>query len=320
MSHFMKIFSTLTITVCFLSCSSWALSISTTTTCSSQLRELATQMDEAFSRVFDDVAEIGNSVRTSTAAPPTGRGSTATPVTSVPPSSRPTSRIPSTAPPPSGGPIFTAGFRPLSFSPDIVGRLGRRSRSITHSGVRTLRSLYQNLTLARGEAPSDTVYDQFVSAMSDISQQHFKACYGPSDERVRPAHGPSLIRQFNGLSNTSRVHELRTVFAKLLCIRDQNSRVGKRSTSKLEGFFDRLSSRDFGDVFGFTGINAVMPTGSLAFAVDTTGSMGDEISNVRRIIRTFVRSEKQEPFYYILAEFNDYGRDSGQCDLERGKS
>lgn len=110
------------------------------------------------------------------------------------------------------------------------------------------------------------------------------------------------------------------MFAKLLCIRDQNSRVGKRSTSRLEEFFDHLSNKDFGDVFGFTEINAgPIPTGSLTFAVDTTGSMGDEIRNVQRIIRTFVRSEKQEPFYYVLAEFNDYGRDSGQCDLERGK-
>ena len=131
----------------------------------------------------------------------------------------------------------------------------------------------------------------------------------------------SLIRQFTGLSSTSRVHELRAVFAKLLCIREQNSRVGKRSISSLEEFFRRLSSKDFGDIFGFTKTNGGdRPTASLGFAVDTTGSMGDEIQNVRGIIRTFVRSEKQEPFRYVLAEFNDYGSDSGQCDLERGKT
>ena len=316
MVQFTRIFIALALTVGCLSCSSWALSVPATTsatTCSSQLRELATQLDDAFNRVFDDVTEIATSIFSPTATSPTG-GTSTLPVASNPTtsSSGPTPRTLATP-----EIVITFRFRPLAPS----RRLDRRSPTAT-SQDRSLRSLYQNLTRARGEAPSDAVYDHFVSAMSDVSQEHFKACYGPSSERVQSTNVQSLIQQFNGLRNTTRVHELRAVFAKLLCIRDQNSRIGKRSTRGLEDFFRGLSSRDFGDIFGFTETNQLVPTGSLAFAVDTTGSMWDEIQKVREIIRSFVRSEKQEPFFYVLAEFNDYDGErpvSRQCDLERGK-
>jgi len=322
MVQFTKIFLALALTVSCLSCSSWALSVpatSSATTCSSQLRELATQLDDAFSRVFDDVTEIATSIFSPTSTPPTG-GTSTLPVASNPTSS--SGPTPRTLPTPRPDVFVSAvAFRSGVTFTDPSWRLDRRSPTAT-SQHRSLRSLYQNVTRARGEAPSDAVYDHFVSAMSDVSREHFKACYGPSSERVRPTHVQSLIRQFNGLRNTTRVHELRAVFAKLLCIRDQNSRIGKRSTRGLEDFFRGLSSTDFGDIFGFTEINRPVPTGSLAFAVDTTGSMWDEIQKVREIIRSFVRSEKQEPFYYVLAEFNDYDRGrpaSRQCDLERGK-
>ena len=280
------------------------------------MRELATQLEDAFSRVFEDVADLADSIfHAPTVTPPTGGTST------LPASSNPTSSSGPTPPTlPTPGYVYAASvFDVIPLA--LTRRLDRRSATAI-SQHRTLRSLYQNLTLARGEALSDAVYDNFVSAMSDVSREHFKACYGPSSERVQATHVPSLIIQFNTLRNTTRVHELRAVFAKLLCIRDRNSRIGKRSTSGLEDFFRGLSPNDFGDIFGFTKTNQPVPTGSLAFAVDTTGSMGDEIRNVRRIIRSFVRSEKQEPFYYVLAEFNDYDRGrpaSRQCDLERGK-
>ena len=321
MVQFTRIFIAAALTVSCLSWSSWALSVPATTsatTCSSQLRELATQLDDAFNRVFDDVTAIATSIFSPTATPPTG-GTSTLPVASNPTSS--SGPTPRTLPTPRPGVFFSAvAFRSgVTFTPvDRSRRLDRRSATAP-SQNRTLRSLYQNLTRARGEAPSDAVYDHFVSAMSDVSREHFKACYGPSSERVRPTHVQSLIRQFNGLRNTTRVHELRAVFAKLLCVRDHNSRIGKRSTRGLEDFFRGLSSRDFGDIFGFTETNRPVPTGSLAFAVDTTGSMWNEIHSVRQIIRSFVRSEKQEPFYYVLAEFNDYGPPSRQCDLERGK-
>ena len=66
MVHFTRIYIALALTVGCLSCSSWALSVPATTsstTCSSQLRELATQLDDAFRRVFDDNKVVSQASR-----------------------------------------------------------------------------------------------------------------------------------------------------------------------------------------------------------------------------------------------------------------
>ena len=44
----------------------------------------------------------------------------------------------------------------------------------------------------------------------------------------------------------------------------------------------------------------------LAFAVDTTGSMGEEIEAAKEIIRNLSRSEEDSPVCYVLQPFNDY--------------
>ena len=70
----------LALTVGCLSCSSWALSVLATTsstTCSGQLRELATQLYDAFHKVVDDTTEIAPYFLTySHTMPPTGGTST----------------------------------------------------------------------------------------------------------------------------------------------------------------------------------------------------------------------------------------------------
>ena len=45
----------------------------------------------------------------------------------------------------------------------------------------------------------------------------------------------------------------------------------------------------------------------LAFAVDTTGSMSNEIRTVKEVVRNFLASEEDGPLCYILQPFNDYG-------------
>jgi len=43
----------------------------------------------------------------------------------------------------------------------------------------------------------------------------------------------------------------------------------------------------------------------LAFVIDNTGSMRNEIDAVKRIIRSFIKNEGREPRMYVLATFND---------------
>ena len=128
----------------------------------------------------------------------------------------------------------------------------------------------------------------------------------------------SLLAEFRSLLRSASP-KLRVIFGKLLCLRDQRSREKRQDDPGLDDFFDKLSDKDLGDILGFAELNSgARPTASLAFAVDTTGSMHEEIDDVRELIKAFVASEKSEPFLYVLARFNDRG-DSGVCDIELGK-
>ena len=44
----------------------------------------------------------------------------------------------------------------------------------------------------------------------------------------------------------------------------------------------------------------------LAFAVDTTGSMREEIEAAKEVIRNLLSSEEDGPICYVLQPFNDY--------------
>ena len=47
------------------------------------------------------------------------------------------------------------------------------------------------------------------------------------------------------------------------------------------------------------------PPPTLAFVVDNTGSMWDEIDAVKDIILSFTKTERNRPIAYILITFND---------------
>ena len=51
---------------------------------------------------------------------------------------------------------------------------------------------------------------------------------------------------------------------------------------------------------------------TLAFVVDTTGSMGDEIAAVRRIATDVVTHPRKEKVDYVLSPFNDPATASGK--------
>ena len=127
------------------------------------------------------------------------------------------------------------------------------------------------------------------------------------------------------------LQEIRTIFGELLCAesmeqdlptsssimtrcparRDCTCPVGgiRSVLTCASEFFACLDPGDhIGPIFGFSR----QTHRCLAFIVDTTGSMGDEISAARRIILDFVRSEEDlnEIRCYILVPFNDFGYES----------
>ena len=285
-------------------------------TCDRELYDLAELLDRSFLRVYIDVASILGSSVTTTPPPghPTNPGST-TPAS--------TSNATSTTPPP---PVIVAAVvHSVPSSTDLLdphASSKRSTDSVTAANL-NLRSLYEQLAKANGVIKSDTEFNLFVSLMSKVGDEYYKSCYGTNSQRSSLSDATLLLAEFRSLRSSASLdslHRLRAIFGKLLCLRDRGRSRGKRqSSTDLDDLFDGLSDKDLLPVFGFKELNNnSSPAASLAFAVDTTGSMLDEIDSVRELIRNFVASERSEPFVYVLAPFNDHGY-SGVCDMEIGK-
>ena len=62
-------------------------------------------------------------------------------------------------------------------------------------------------------------------------------------------------------------------------------------------------------IFGFDFIAKGDYFPALAFVIDTTGCMSEEIGTARNVIASIIKSEQQNPYFYVLTPFNDYDGD-----------
>lgn len=76
----------------------------------------------------------------------------------------------------------------------------------------------------------------------------------------------------------------------------------------LKMWYDDLSSTDLPPLFYPDLDESEMRT--LAFVVDDTGSMTDDINTVKKLIKAIIEAERTSPFFYILGTFNDPGNDN----------
>ena len=72
----------------------------------------------------------------------------------------------------------------------------------------------------------------------------------------------------------------------------------KRVTGMIDEIRKLIDKDDFDNMMG-------MDRASLAFVIDTTGSMGDEIALVRKFVAEIVNISRNFPVDYILSPFND---------------
>ena len=159
---------------------------------------------------------------------------------------------------------------------------------------------------------------QFQNAINEISEASYEACHGSNSSLVLPEDTPVLIKQFEKAVNDSKSTEARHIFGRLLCLREKfqtnNTLAVKRQTDDdyevaLNSWFEGLSpSTDFPVLFFDEVDEDAIPT--LAFVVDDTGSMGNEIEAVKTLIKAIIAAEKFSPYYYILGTFNDPGNGS----------
>ena len=188
-----------------------------------------------------------------------------------------------------------------------------------------LRKVYASLATTFEEETSEKGYTIFTEAVSQITEAKVSACEDGSN--LSKENFPALVSEYGVLKMdfVKNVGPLRDIFGKTMCLNEkehleqnQNSHCPEREdcTCPESGHFDCVCEffacldpeDDIKPLMGFLGI--YVPEGSpcLAFTVDTTGSMGTEISTVKEVIRAFLSSEEHGPGCYVLQQFNDNAR------------
>ena len=159
---------------------------------------------------------------------------------------------------------------------------------------------------------------QFQNAMNEISDASYEACHGSNSGLVLSEEIPILINKFEKAVNDSKSTKARQVFGRLLCLKQKfqgnSTLVVKRQIDHdeyeklLNEWFEELSVTDIPILFfDQVGEDAIT---TLAFVVDDTGSMRQEIDAVKDLIKALIKAEKFSPYYYILGTFNDPGNDN----------
>jgi len=186
------------------------------------------------------------------------------------------------------------------------------------------RQLYETVSTGLGINATSEGFVRFQEAVNEIAVASLQECSRPESERVSLDDVTNLAATFHQLLNNSNVTQAREIYGKLVCLQSlsQQPEIGSRkkrqsteteNLKELEEFFENLEGEILATIFGLQYIiieeeqviSISRPT--LAFVVDDTGSMAEEIESVQRLIRSFVRTERTNPISYILATFNDPG-------------
>ena len=221
----------------------------------------------------------------------------------------------------------------------------------TTSGGASLTTVYDSLTKEFGVNKSNDGYSKFVEAVNEITEAKQEACSG--DVRPGVNNVSRLVQEFRAALGTAQrdLLKLRTIFGKMLCIEDEIKKLKSKGRERrqepipecgglrtdcfertpeectcppggLDGdcifcpceFFRCLDPEDdLKPILGFVADDIQC----LAFVVDTTGSMGDDIAAARAVIQSFIRSEEElnEVGCYILMPFNDVNDTIAESEL-----
>ena len=194
-----------------------------------------------------------------------------------------------------------------------------------------LEEIYNSLAERVGSTTSTSGFSDFLAALSEISIAEANACSSPTTLNVTQLVSAFLeILSQNSSDENSMLHEMRRISGEILCAQYQEqftstrkrrnainaNRCPLRCTCPPGGinsrltcacqFFACLDPNDhYRPIFGFSS----HLRHCLAFVIDTTGSMSEEISAARTIILNFIRAEENlnELGCYILVPFNDNG-------------
>ena len=186
-------------------------------------------------------------------------------------------------------------------------------------------TLYNTLVGALNLTGSSGGFQNFSTALNVISESYFKACFGSEDEKPTKANAPELLSQFLSLlENRTSITTVRELYGQLSCLKNfsqspqsNKSDVSCASTKTLKALYDCINQDDLQCIFNLNDpincstaadLSVKEKKHCLGFAVDTTGSMGEEISHAREVVKSFIASDENTiTLCYVLVPFNDYG-------------
>lgn len=227
-------------------------------------------------------------------------------------------------------------------APELVsGIFGLDSYSTDYLTV--IKAVYTSLSEKFGFNYSEPRFNSFVEAVTEISSVEEEACTVGNAHAVSSDNFPELVTEFNNaFSGTGRSRNLtaiRSVYGKMLCIVRQGTSTTRRhkrmhtdcdplhlcspvdnikcpdggiAVASCPCQFFRCLDPDmlFSTIFGWEPLSKQC----LAFVIDTTGSMTDDIDDARTVILDFVRAEEHLGIFgcYMLVPFNDVGPDESE--------
>ena len=203
----------------------------------------------------------------------------------------------------------------VAASDDVINELS----SILGVGATAIQ-VYNSLAASNGANSTAKGMEDFTMALNAISEGYFKACYVPDDEKVAVTNaGSDLLGTFlEVLANRSDPTAIRNLYGTLMCWKifestsgapDLGTCAAETNSTGLYNCLDpdsrkcvfQLDSECSGDRI------SVSPVDCLGFVVDTSGSMGSEIDEVKNVIKSFIQAEENRyTLCYILVPFNDY--------------
>ena len=201
-----------------------------------------------------------------------------------------------------------------SINPGASGRgtSERRKRYVSTGSPLNIRFLYETLSKALNITISKLQYNEFSSAIIEIAEEYLKACKAPTRISTTIYTLYDQLVEVRQSSASKKANLLRSILAKTFCshvhTRNKRQSAGKPNSTD---FFHLITHFEARNIFGFNFYewsHQYFPT--LAFVVDTTGSMSAAIAGVRQAIKSIIALEQQNPFFYILTPFNDYDEDA----------
>ena len=170
--------------------------------------------------------------------------------------------------------------------------------------------VYKLVATILGVSATSDGFNHFQEAIIEIIVAKLAACSGSKKDQLRVDDISKLVSNFTAFVNAKNLKQVHKIYGKLLCLQGQARKLkSKRQVDPFETFYKSVNGNRLATIFGIANVADLDSKPTLAFAVDDTGSMSEEIKSVQKLIHSFIKTERSEPQAYILTTFNDPGEE-----------